>query len=116
MFEKKNKDNIVSMNAKRKKKKKKPVTKAEIGILTAAVLLLIGLCVYIAMEFKVEMVLVVGNTTYTREEVEEAFRKQSSGNTVIDTVKAAFTKNDYLPFINRTEVTCLGKNILKLDV
>lgn len=109
----KNRDNVVPM---RGKLKKKPVTKQEVGLLIGAVLLLLGILIFVFSQCSVKTLVITGNESYTQDEVEAAVRQSCFQNTVIDTVLSKFSKNDYLPFIERSEVRFLGKNTLKIEV
>lgn len=105
-------DNVVPM----RRKVKKPVTKRQTHLLMAAILLLAGLMVFILTQCKIETIIITGNETYTQDEVEAAVRNSCVDNSIFYTVIASMSKNDYLPFIEKSEVTFLGKNVLKVEV
>ncbi|MDO4554324.1 MAG: cell division protein FtsQ/DivIB [Lachnospiraceae bacterium] len=108
-----NRDNVVPV---RRKKKSKPVTGREIGILVAAVILLFGILLYVFLEGSMDTILVEGNETYTQDEVEQVIRESKMNNTIFFTVLSKFSKNDYLPFIDRAEVRFLGMHAVMVEV
>lgn len=105
-------DNVVPM----RRKVKKPVTKKQIGLLIGAIVLLMGILVFILTQCRIKTIIITGNETYTQDEVEAAVRENSLDNSIFYTVIARFSKNDYLPFIEKSEVTFLDKNVLKVEV
>ena len=99
-----------------RKKTKKPVTGMEIGLLTGAIVIFLILMIYILTQCRIETIVITGNETYTQDEVEAVIREKCIDNTIFYTVAARWAKNDYKPFIEKSEVTFVGKNILKVEV
>lgn len=110
--QKKNRDNVVPV----KKKKKKTSQKRKIGLCLGAVFVLAGLLFFVAARCRIHTIVVTGNETYTQDEVETAVLEASMDNTIFYTVLAHFQKNDYLPFIERSEVTFLGRDAIKVEI
>lgn len=108
----KTRDNVIPM----RKKQKKPVTRQMIGFLIVAILLLILLLGFVFTQCKIDTILITGNETYTQDEIEAAVRSSIPDNTVIAVMVAFFSKNDYLPFVEKSRMTLLGKNIIKVEV
>lgn len=106
------KSNIVPV----RRKVKKPVTKQQIGLLVASILLLTGILAFVLTQCRIKTIIITGNETYTQDEVEAAIRNSYIDNSIFYTVIAKMSKNDYLPFIEKSEVTYLGKNVLKVEV
>lgn len=105
-------NNVIPM----RKKQNKTAKKQQMGICIAAILLLLGLMIFVVTQCQIKTLVITGNETYTQDEIEAAIRSKAVNNTVFYTVAAWFSKNDYLPFIEKSEVTYLGKNVLKVEV
>lgn len=105
-------DNVIPM----RKKRRKTARKQQVGMCIAAVLLLLGLMIFVITQCQIKTFVITGNETYTQDEVEAAIRNKAVNNTIFYTVAAWFSKNDYLPFIEESEVTYLSKNVLKVEV
>ena len=105
-------DKVVSV----RKKTKKPVSSKEIFVLAAASLLLIVMLAVIVSQCKIETIVVSGNETYSKDEVEAVVRDKAVNNTVFYTVWAAFGKNDYLPFVEELDVTFIDQNTIWVEV
>ena len=99
-----------------RKKEKKPVTASEKGILLCSILLLIILMGVIITQCRIETIVVSGNESYSKDEIEASVRENCIDNTVFYTVWAYFNKNDYLPFVEELEVTFIDKNTLLVEV
>ena len=70
----------------------------------------------ILSQCQIENIIVNGNETYTKDEVEAAVRENCVNNTVFYTVFSCFGKNAYLPFIEELDVTFLGKSTILVEV
>lgn len=105
-------DNVVPVRKKQQEEKRRTY----MGLCAVAVVVLLAVLIIVLTQCKIKTILVTGNETYTQEEVEEAVRSKALNNTILYTVIARFSKNDYLPFIEKSEVTFLGRNVLKVEV
>lgn len=99
-----------------RQQKKKPVTAAEKAILACAVLVLVIMVGVIISQCRINTVVVAGNESYSRDEIEASVRKNGIDNTIFYTVWAYFHANDYLPFVERMEVTFIDQHTILVDV
>ena len=99
-----------------RRKEKKPASGKVKVLLVLCILLLIGMTAVIINQCSIEEIIVNGNETYTKDEVEAAVRSNCVDNTVFYTVLAFFGDNAYLPFIDEINVTFLGKNKILVEV
>ena len=106
------KDNIVPV----RRKERKPASGKLKILLAFCIVLLIMMTGVIIGQCQIEEIIVNGNETYTKDEVEASVRENCVDNTVFYTVLAAFGKNDYLPFVEELDVTFLGKNKILVEV
>ena len=105
-------DNLVPV---RQKQRKSSSGKRKV-LLAVCILLLIAMSAIIIGQCQIEEIIVNGNETYTKDEVEASVRENGINNTVFYTALSLFTKNDYLPFVERLHITFLGKNSILVDV
>ena len=106
------KDNLVPV---RQKKRKHSSRKAKVMLALCIVLLFLMAGIIIG-QCQIETIIINGNETYTKDEVEASIRENGIDNTVFYTVVSYFTKNDYLPFVEDLHVTFLGKNSILVEV
>lgn len=106
------KDNIVPV----RRKERKPASGKLKILLAFCIVLLIMMIGVIIGQCQIEEIIVNGNETYTKDEVEASVRENCVDNTVFYTVLAALGKNDYLPFVEELDVTFLGKNKILVEV
>ena len=106
------KGNIVPV----RQKKKKPASGKLKVLFALCVVLLIMMTGVIVGQCQIENIIVNGNETYTKDEVEASVRANCVDNTVFYTVMAAFGKNDYLPFVDELDITFLGRNTILVEV
>lgn len=99
-----------------RKKAKKPVTATEKGILACSVLLLLVILAVVISQCRINTVVVEGNESYNRDEIEASVRQNGIDNTIFYTVWAYFHANDYLPFVERMEVTFIDQHTILVDV
>lgn len=99
-----------------RKKQKKPVTATEKGILACSVLLLLVLLAVVISQCRINTVVVAGNESYNRDEIEASVRQNCIDNTIFYTVWAYFHANDYLPFVEKMEVTFINQHTILVDV
>lgn len=99
-----------------RKKQKKPVTATEKGILACSVLLLLVLLAVVISQCRINTVVVAGNEGYNRDEIEASVRQNCIDNTIFYTVWAYFHANDYLPFVEKMEVTFIDQHTILVDV
>ena len=116
MRRKRTNENVISVRRAARQRKRRPVSDGEKWILFSAIVLLAIMLIYIVTQCKIEKVVVSGNETYTKDEVEAAVKNQAPDNTVFFTVAGSVQKNDYLPFIEQMEVTYVGRNTVLVDV
>jgi cell division protein FtsQ len=105
-------DNVVPVRKKQQEERRRTY----MGLCAVAVVVFLVMLIIVLTQCRIKTILVTGNETYTQEEVEEAVRSKALNNTIFYTVIAHFSKNDYLPFIEKSEVTFLGRNVLKVEV
>jgi len=105
-------DNVVPL---RQKKRESSSVKRKI-LLAFCIILLIMMTGVIVGQCQIEEIIINGNITYTKDEVEASVRENCIDNTVFYTVLSCFGKNAYLPFIEELNVTFLSKNAILVDV
>ena len=106
------KDNVVPV----RKKKRKPASGKLKILLALCIILLILMTGVIIGQCQIKDIIINGNITYTKDEVEAAVRENCLDNTVFYTVLSCFNKNAYLPFIEELDITFLGKNQILVEV
>ncbi|MBE5955845.1 MAG: hypothetical protein E7253_05275 [Lachnospiraceae bacterium] len=106
------KENIVPI----RKKKRKPASGRVKALLAICIVLLFGMAGVILWQCPIDTIIVNGNETYTKDEVEAAVRENCMNNTVFYTVYSFFGKNAYLPFIEELDITFLEKNTILVEV
>lgn len=105
-------DNLVPV---RQKKRKSSSRKRKI-LLVLCIVLFIMMAGIIIGQCQIEEIIINGNQTYTKDEVEASVRENCVNNTVFYTVLSSFVKDDYLPFIEDLNITFLGKNKILVEV
>ena len=105
-------DNLVPV---RQKKRKSSSRKRKI-LLALCIVLFILMAGIIIGQCQIEEIIINGNQTYTKDEVEASVRENCVNNTVFYTVLSLFVKDDYLPFIEDLNITFLGKNKILVEV
>ena len=108
--------NVSPVGTAAKKKTKRPVSYGEKWLLFSSFILLLIMIIYIGTQCGMEKIVVNGNQTYTKDEVEASIRNNMAGNTVVFSVAGAVMKNDYLPFIDDMEVTYVDQNTVLVEV
>lgn len=106
------KNNVVPV----RKKKRKPASGKLKILLALCIILLILMTGIIIGQCQIKDIIINGNITYTKDEVEAAVRENCLDNTVFYTVLSCFNKNAYLPFIEELDITFLGKNQILVEV
>ena len=99
-----------------RKKKRKPASGKLKVLLAFCIVALIMMTGIIIGQCQIEEIIINGNITYTKDEVETSVRENCIDNTVFYTVLSCFSKNAYLPFIEELDVTFLGKNKILVEV
>lgn len=99
-----------------RKKGKKPVSGKELLMFAGAIVLFLAMMAVIISQCRIETVVVSGNETYSKDEIEAVVRNEAVNNTVFYTVLAAFSKNDYLPFVEEMNVTFIDQNTIWVEV
>ncbi len=105
-------DNIVPV----RQKERRPVSGKVKGLLVFCIVLLIAMAAVIISQCRIETIIVNGNESYTKDEVEASVRENSIDNTVFYTVLAFFGDNAYLPFIEELDVTFLDAHTILVEV
>lgn len=99
-----------------RKKTKRPVSGKELLALAGAIIVFIVMMAVVISQCKIETVVVSGNETYGKDEIEAVVMDEAVNNTVFYTVLAAFSKTDYLPFVEEMDVTFIDKNTIWVEV
>lgn len=99
-----------------RQKERKPASVKSKILLGCCIILLVLMTGVIIGQCQIETIIVNGNETYTKDEIEASVRENCINNTVFYTVLSSFCKNDYLPFIEKSEVTFMGKNTILVEV